>query len=299
MGRARSRKRGRVSSIAARLKHKQVGLCLASGFFGFFHHAGVLQALHQRGIRPARLSGNSAGALVAAMYAAGLEPERIADELTSIGLGDFWDMRFPLSPDGFGLLAGHRFRARLAQALPVHSFEDCRAPLAVGAVGIGDGRVRHFASGPLLPAVHASCAVPYLFAPVRVDGRRYWDGGFAEKCPLVPFLGQPRVDAVVISYLPLREQRREQQRGGLLGFLPALPSLFADTPLEERLERDRASVARLREADVEVLVLAPERVWLGPFTLERGPEALERGRDGAARILDSDDEALLGAETLS
>jgi NTE family protein len=288
-----------VASIADKLQNKRVGLCLASGFFGFFHHAGVLQALVERGIRPTRVTGTSAGALVGSMYAAGLEPDRIGDELTGIGLGDFWDMQIPFTRDGFGLLAGHRFRARLSQALPVHRFEDCRVPLAVGAVRIGDGRVVHLSSGALLPAVHASCAVPYLFAPVRVEGRRHWDGGFGEKCPLVPFLSGPEVDAVVISYLPLREQGREQTRGGPWAFLPQLSSLFADTPLDERVERDRASVARLRDAGIEVLVLAPERVWLGPFSLERGPESLVRGRDGAARILDSDDESLLGAENLS
>jgi len=287
-----------MTSIAETLQGKRVGLCLASGFFGFFHHAGVMQALVERGIRPTRITGNSAGALVGAMYAAGLEPDRIGDELCAIGLRDFWDMQLPLTRDGFGLLAGHRFRSRLSQALPVHRFEDCRLPLAVGAVGIDDGRLVHFASGPLLPAVHASCAVPYLFSPVRIDGRRYWDGGFGEKCPLVPFLREPAVDAVVVSYLPLREQGREQARSGWWSLLPSLSSLFADTPTEERVERDRASVARLREAGVEVLVLAPERVWLGPFSLERGPESLTRGHEGAARILDSDDRSLLGAETL-
>jgi NTE family protein len=281
-------------SIAAKLEDKRVGLCLASGFFGFFHHAGVLQALESLGHRPARLTGTSAGALVGAMYAAGLEPDQIAGELTSIGLKDFWDMHFPLTRDGFGLLAGNRFRARLSQALPVHRFEDCRLPLSVGAVDIDSGRVRHFSSGPLLPAVHASCAVPYLFAPVRLDGRRYWDGGFGEKCPLVPFLDGPQVDLVVVSYLPLREDNPR----GKPGFLPSLGSLFADTPLEERLERDRASVKALRDAGIEVLVLAPERVWLGPFSLDRGPASLEQGREGSLRILESDDEAMLGTDEL-
>jgi NTE family protein len=285
-------------SIADKLQGKQVGVCLASGFFGFFHHAGVLQALTALGVRPARLTGTSAGALVGSMYAAGLDPDRIADELLGIGLTDFWDMHFPFTRDGVGLLAGHRFRSRLAQALPVHRFEDCRVPLAVGAVDIDDGRVRHLSTGSLLPAVHASCAVPYLFTPVRLGGRRYWDGGFGEKCPLVPFLGEPRLDAVVVSYLPLREARREEAERGLRSFLPPLSSLLADTPREERVERDRASVASLREAGIEVLVLAPERVWLGPFTLDRGPRALEQGREGAHRILESDDESLLGAEFL-
>lgn len=64
------------------------------------------------------------------------------------------------------------------------------------------------------------------------------------------------------------------------------------------MERDRASTARLRDAGIEVLVLAPERIWLGPFSLSRGPDALARGREGALQILSADGESLPEADIL-
>ena len=113
-----------VSHLADSLKNKRVGLALSGGFFGFFHHAGVLEALDELGIRPARLTGTSAGALVASMYAAGLEPNEVRRELLSVRRGDFWDPQLPFTRRGFGLLAGYRMSAELSRVLPVHRFED-------------------------------------------------------------------------------------------------------------------------------------------------------------------------------
>jgi predicted acylesterase/phospholipase RssA len=124
--------------------------------------------------------------------------------------------------------------------------------------------------------------VPYLFAPVEVDGLRYWDGGFAEKTPLGPLVTARDIDAVVISHLPPREQRNDRPRKeGLFSDL----AFFADTPAQERIERDRESVRLLREAGKDVFVLAPPRVWLSPFSLHLAGDAVRQGREGAARIL--------------
>jgi NTE family protein len=54
------------------------------------------------------------------------------------------------------------------------------APLLITAVDCESGQLRAFdsASGvPIERAVAASCAVPGLFPPVTIDGRRYMDGG--------------------------------------------------------------------------------------------------------------------------
>jgi NTE family protein len=288
-----------MTAHVEKLRGARVGVALCSGFFGFFHHAGVLEALAGRGIRPARIAGNSAGALVGAMYAAGLEPAEVSAELLSVRREEFWDPGWPLTARGFGLLAGEKLAARLARALPVHGFAECRVPLSLGVYGLDDGRMRHLSDGALVPAVRASCAVPYLFQPVAIRGRNCWDGGFGEKTPLAPFIRAGDVDVVVVSYLPPRDAEAGPKRRGVLAMLPRLSSLFADTPRDERLERDRAAAAILRERGVRVLVLGPRPVPLGPFTLERGEAAVRAGRDGAGSILDSEDESSLGSPQLA
>jgi len=287
-------------TIAEQLRDKRVGVCLASGFFGFYHQAGVLAALEERGITPARLTGTSAGALTAALYASGLEMERIRDDLVAMKRQTFWDVHVPFTRLGFGALAGKKFQAELARVLAVHSFESCRIPLDVGVYDIDEGRVAYFNEGALVPAVYASCAVPYMFTPAEIDGRRYWDGGFGEKCAMVPFLTGPKVDVVLVSYIPRRsDTRRDRPKKGLLSFMPPITAIFANTPYEERQERDQQSLKVLRESGLETLVFAPERVWLGPFSMNRGGASYEQAREGALRILDSTGDGLLGCPQLA
>ncbi len=171
-----------TSNPVMQLKNKRVGLALASGFFGFYHHAGVLKALVSRGIEPSMVTGTSAGAIVAAMYAAGLNPEEVACRLLEVERKQFWDMQWPLSSDGFGLLSGVAFGALLSRILPVHSFEKCAIPSAMGVYNMENGRTEHLNSGSMISGVRASCAVPYLFKPVRVGDRCYWDEVLGDQC---------------------------------------------------------------------------------------------------------------------
>lgn len=280
------------------LKGKKIGVSLASGFFGFYHQTGFLAALQEKGLVPAALTGTSAGAITASLYAAGLEPIEIRDALLTLKRESFWDARWPFTKAGFGLLAGEKFKAELGRFLPVHSFEACRVPLAVGVFNLDYGRVEHLKKGSLIEAVYASGAYPYLFAPAELNNHLYWDGGFGEKCPLVPFLEMPEIEVVLVSYMERREPS-EEKRSGLRAFIPPISSFLANTPYEERIERDRASVEVLRQAGKTVHVFCPERVRLGPFSMQKGREAYEQGRAGTLNILESDDLSLLGCPRLS
>src|SRR5688572_12161512 len=99
---------------------------MSAGFFGFFAHTGMLAALEAAGLRPKRVTGASAGALVGGLWAAGLDTRSISEELLRLRREDFWD-----PAPGLGLLKGELFRARLESLLPVPEFEDCRVPAAL------------------------------------------------------------------------------------------------------------------------------------------------------------------------
>ena len=151
-------------------------LALSSGFFGFFAHFGVVKALHEQGLKPARYCGSSAGALVGACMAASGDCSALEQRLLSLGKADFWDP----SP-GLGLLAGDAFRQMLKDLLPVSDLAHTSTPVAVSAWHGGSRRTRVLASGDPVEAVYASCAVPFLFQPARIQGGYYWDGGIADR----------------------------------------------------------------------------------------------------------------------
>src|SRR5207247_863425 len=53
-----------------------------------------------------------------------------------------------------------------------------------GAADRPSGTARWFSSGPVVPAVMASCAVPGLLPPVEIDGEHYFDGGLVDSIPV-------------------------------------------------------------------------------------------------------------------
>jgi len=151
-------------------------LVMSSGFFGFYAHCGVLQALESVGVRPAGVAGSSAGALVGGCWAAGLSADELAEELIRLRRVDFWD-----PAPGLGFLRGRAFRAHLQAILPVKSFEECRAPVVMSVFDLLGMKTRVLSSGYLPGAIHASCAVPLMFHPVRVQGRLCVDGGVSDR----------------------------------------------------------------------------------------------------------------------
>jgi NTE family protein len=238
-----------VATLRDWLREAPFTLGLSSGFFGFFAHAGVVSVLEEEGLLPARVLGSSAGALVGGLWAAGVPARRIGEELLALRRADFWDP-WP----GPGLLRGRRFRARLERILPVASFEQCPRPLAVSAYDVAARRTAILCSGPLAPALHASCAVPLLFQPVRIDGRRYADGGVLDRHGLAALHARERV---LYHHLTSRSPWRRRDSPALR--VPELPSL--------------------RAVAIEGL---PR---LGPFRLARGAEAMQRAAEGMRTAL--------------
>jgi len=56
-----------------RLRFHRIGLALSGGSVRGLAHIGVLKVLSEAGIRPAVITGTSAGSLIGAMFAAGME----------------------------------------------------------------------------------------------------------------------------------------------------------------------------------------------------------------------------------
>ena len=85
--------------------------------------------------------------------------------------------------------------------LPVREWPD--RTLRVTAVDVATGEFRTFdrdAGVPLVRAVAASCAVPGVWPPVTIDGRRYMDGGIRSGANADLAAGYDRV--VVLAPLP-------------------------------------------------------------------------------------------------
>lgn len=229
-------------------------LAMSSGFFGFFAHCGMLSALEEveeeeKTHLPEKLSGSSAGGLVAAAWAAGLSTKEIAEAFFALKRWDFWD-----PCPGPGLLMGRKFQRLLSDILPVHSFSACRVPVALSVYDPLRHRTRVITSGDLVKAVRATCAVPVLFHPTWIDGRPYFDGGVLDR-PGID--GVPAGARMLYHHLPSNSPWRSKNGAG-----HRLPTRAGLRPLvTEGLPR------------------------VTPFHLHRGPQAYAVARQKTKALL--------------
>lgn len=229
-------------------------LTMSSGFFSFFAHTGFLAALSSSGLRPARLSGSSAGALVAGAWASGLEPSDLERELAHLARADFWD-----PGPGLGLLRGDRFLARLEAMFPTHAFARCRAPLALSVHDLVARRTVVIDEGHVPLAVRASCSFPGLFHPVRLGGRLVIDGGVSDRPGLA---GAVAVERVLYHHIASRSPWRRAgapalrvpQREGLMALV--IEGLPRSGPF--RLDAGRHALTLAREATLRALDASAE-----------------------------------------
>ena len=190
----------------------EISLALGSGGAGGLAHIAMLQVFDEMEVRPARISGTSIGAVIGALYAAGLSAEEIEgifrdfagsklDALTGILKSELalHDV-FAVDLDDGGLIDPTAFLDFLAGHVEATRFEDLRIPLAVVATDFWSGESVIIDEGDLFVAVHASMAVPGLFDPVIRDDLLLVDGGTSKPLPFDLLLGNTdKVVAIDVS----------------------------------------------------------------------------------------------------
>ncbi|MGH9845281.1 MAG: patatin-like phospholipase family protein [Blastocatellia bacterium] len=152
------------------LHPRRVGLALSGGGVRGLAHIGVIKALEDLGLQPVVVAGTSAGSLVGAGLAAGMNWRELAAMARSV----FWP----------SLFNGRRLEAFCTRHLPA-TFGDLCLPFAAVATEIRSRRVVAITEGPLASAISASCAVRVVRRAVVRDGRRLKDGGYVCVMPSV------------------------------------------------------------------------------------------------------------------
>jgi NTE family protein len=234
-------------TLRAWLAEAPFALTMSSGFFSFYAHTGFLTALEEAGLLPARVSGSSAGALVGGAWAGGVDPPRLAEELLRVERRDFWDPAV-----GAGLLRGRLFRERIDSLLAIRTFSATRVPLRVSAFDLLARKTQVLDAGEIAPAICASCAVPFLFHPVPIGGRLYFDGGILDRPGLE---GMPPTEPrVLFHHIASRSPWRASTP------IPSRPGML--TLVIDELPRS------------------------GPFRLDAGRRAFHAAREATRRALD-------------
>ena len=204
-------------------KRPKIGLALGGGGPRGLAHIGVLKVIEENGIPIDCVAGASMGALIGAVYAAGVETERLEEIALNMDLKQTALMLAPTIARS-GLIEGGRVREFIKSFVGDANIEELKIPFAAVATDINTGEEMVIDRGSVAEAVRASISVPGIFTPVRLGERFLVDGGLVNPVPIsvVREMGAEAVMAVNVMVSVERNAQRigiggETKEGSSLG----------------------------------------------------------------------------------
>jgi NTE family protein len=162
-----------------RIEETGCAVALSGGGARGFVHLGMVQALKEAGINIKAMSGTSIGALVGCLLAKGMPPTDVLKIAKEIKLTDLLSPKISLK----GLISLEKFTSTYEKLFSVSNIEQLEIPMAVAATNLSLGEGIVFDTGKIGTLVAASCCVPGIFQPVKIEGDLYVDGGITNNLP--------------------------------------------------------------------------------------------------------------------
>lgn len=175
----------------------KIGLALGGGAAKGFAHIGVIKMLEANGIKADVVAGTSAGSVVGALYASGMDVFQMQQKAVALDQSSIRDVKL----FGGGLIEGKALQDYVNAQVNNWSIERLHKPFAAVATRLDTGERTVFVRGNTGQAVRASSSVPGVFQPVNISGANYVDGGVVSPVPVdaAKQLGADFVIAVDIS----------------------------------------------------------------------------------------------------
>lgn len=170
----------------------------AGGMFGAWQ-AGVWNVLSRR-FQPDMVVGASAGALNGWAIAGGCSPAELVDMWRAPATGGLMRRRFPFPPWN-GCFDP---TALAAQVQDWYTRFQPRVPYSATLVEVPRLRQVRVPNERITPAhLMASCAVPFGYPPVRIDGKLYVDGGLLDILPVWAAVEMGATRVIAVNALPV------------------------------------------------------------------------------------------------
>ena len=183
----------RAEPTAAALRPRRTVLVLGGGGMRGFCHIGVIRAIERLGLRIDEVVGTSMGAVMGALFAAGLDSQRIEEVAGEISIKEYFKVNvLKFLVRGYrhaSVYKGRTFHQFLHKWLPQRSFTELQRPFYCNALSLTNGASRFFGLPgseeiAVADAVYASACLPAIFEPAEIGGDHYIDGGMTETLAL-------------------------------------------------------------------------------------------------------------------
>lgn len=175
----------------------RIGIALGGGAAKGFAHIGVIKMLEANGFKPEVVSGTSAGSVVGAFYASGMDAFQMQQHAVALDEASIRDVTL----FNGGLVRGQKLQDYVNRMVGNRAFDKMKKPFAAVSTQLETGQRTVFVNGNIGQAVRASCSIPGVFEPVKIGRFYYVDGGVVSPVPVdaARQLGADFVIAVDIS----------------------------------------------------------------------------------------------------
>lgn len=242
-----------------------VALVLGGGGLRGFAHVGVLRALEEGGIKPDIVVGTSAGSVVGAAFASGMDSAQIEQVARAVKVSSLVD----LSLSSGGIMRGNKLADwvdTFTAGVPIQSF-----PIRFAAVAtdLQSGKAVLLDRGSAGAAIQASAAVPGITVPVPYRNGHLIDGGITSLVP-VRFARAMGADFVIAVDIYCEGPRTD--------------GLSAPTVIQRVMRTQSCLVAAPEMAEADILIAPAVGAVPDASRGEQG-RAIQAGHEAARALL--------------
>jgi len=239
----------------------KIGIALGGGAAKGFAHVGVIKMLEANGFAPAVVAGTSAGSVVGALYASGLNAFELQEKAIAMDEANIRDLQWSSG----GLVLGQKLEDYVNEQVHHKPMEQLAKPFVAVATRLEDGDRTLFSRGNTGQAVRASSSVPGVFQPVSIGKYHYVDGGVVSP---VPVDAARQLGADVVIAVDISSKARGKAPGDMLGTLNQSIAIMGQ----------KLGQAELARADV---IIRPKVLDLGSADFSQRATAIIEGEKAA------------------
>ena len=243
----------------------KIGIALGGGAAKGFAHIGVIKMLEANGFAPAVVAGTSAGSVVGALYASGMDAFALQEKAVALDEGKIRDLQFSTG----GLVQGQKLEDYVNEQVRRKPLEQLAKPFVAVATRLEDGERTVFARGNTGQAVRASSSVPGVFQPVTIGKYHFVDGGIVSP---VPVDAARQLGADVVVAVDISNKARGKSPGDMLGTLGQSIAIMGQ----------KLGQAELARADV---IVRPQVLDMGPMDFNQRASAIMEGEKAAMAVM--------------
>ncbi len=243
----------------------RIGIALGGGAAKGFAHIGVIKMLEANGYAPAVVSGTSAGSVVGALYASGMNAFEMQEKAVALDEAKIRDLQLSSG----GLVLGQKLEDYVNEQVRRKPLEQMAKPFVAVATRLEDGERTVFARGNTGQAVRASSSVPGVFQPVTIGKYHFVDGGIVSP---VPVDAARQLGADIVIAVDISNKARGQTPGNMLGALNQSIAIMGQ----------KLGQAELARADV---IIRPQVLDIGAADFSQRANAIVEGEKAALAVM--------------